>query len=511
MKKLFAYLIVLLLAGNAVALDSRMTSPQNDNEKKLTAMFGYSIFYQTDQKTPYIETYLSFEAQTVNFVKIKEGQYQAVIEVTIIGRQGDSVAFVKKYDLKSPIVSDEKADKFQFMDLQRIAANNGIYNVEVTLRDKNAPSDPVSVTEKVVVFFDKNKPSMSSIQTMVNAEPTKQQNIFSRAGYDMEPYIDNYYPANIGSINFYYEIYNIMFEVGSKDFKTYCYIEESSTGRHSGNVHYEGSHKSNKIVPLYTSMDITQLPSGKYNLVCEVRNHKNQLLMYKKYPFFRSNPKVSLADSVTNATNTFAADITNEEQLNYYLDALYPIASPDEESMIASLRKENNIETKQIFFYKFWQDRDAMDPANAWFKYRTRLEYVDKNFSYPRTPGYRTDRGRVYLQYGPPDYIRDEKNFVSALRLGSGNNQTLTASHALSSQGHIYYLPYQLWRYNKLETDDANRVFLFWDEFRSNYYKLLVSNARGEVWDPLWERRLSQQQLGEDVIGEVGEQFQRGY
>ena len=173
MKKIIACMMALLLAGSSMALTITAKHQQNNEEKKITAMFGYSIFYQTEQNTPYIETYLSFDAQTVNFVQIKPGQYQARIEVVILGRQGDSVAFVKKYDLNSPIVSDASADKFQFMDLQRIAVKNGIYNVEVTLKDKNSTNDAASVTEKVVVFFDKNKPSMSSIQTMVNAKPAK--------------------------------------------------------------------------------------------------------------------------------------------------------------------------------------------------------------------------------------------------------------------------------------------------------------------------------------------------
>ena len=80
-----------------------------------------------------------------------------------------------------------------------------------------------------------------------------------------------------------------------------------------------------------------------------------------------------------------------------------------------------------------------------------------------------------------------------------------------ANNGQIFYLPYQLWRYNKLDRDEANRVFIFWDEFRNGFYRLLISNARGELQDPMWERRLSQQQLGEDVVGEVGEQFKRGY
>ena len=97
------------------------------------------------------------------------------------------------------------------------------------------------------------------------------------------------------------------------------------------------------------------------------------------------------------------------------------------------------------------------------------------------------------------------------MQLSNNNPNTRSDGYTGTSQGHVYYLPYQLWRYNKLETDDPNRVFLFWDEHRSGYYTLLNSNARGEVQDPGWERRLCRQQINEDVVGEVGEQFNRGY
>ena len=142
-------------------------------------------------------------------------------------------------------------------------------------------------------------------------------------------------------------------------------------------------------------------------------------------------------------------------------------------------------------------------------------------FSYPRTLGIHTDRGRVYLQYGPPDFVRDEKNFVSVRNLNGTHSGTplqmrqtgddATNQFETESQGHVYYLPYQIWRYNKLPMDDNTRVFLFWDEHRSGLYTLLNSNARGEVQDPGWERRLCRNQLGDNVVGEVGEQFRRGY
>ncbi len=96
-----------------------------------------------------------------------------------------------------------------------------------------------------------------------------------------------------------------------------------------------------------------------------------------------------------------------------------------------------------------------------------------------------------------------------------GSNDSFTVkdlnSPNVDKQGQLFYLPYQLWRYNQLPGDEPNRCFIFWDEFRSGFYKLLNSNARGEVRDPKWEQRLSQQQLNEDMKGDVGEQFDRGY
>jgi hypothetical protein len=68
-----------------------------------------------------------------------------------------------------------------------------------------------------------------------------------------------------------------------------------------------------------------------------------------------------------------------------------------------------------------------------------------------------------------------------------------------------------MWRYDILPADEPKRMFVFFDEFQSGDYKLLHSNARGEVQDMLWERRLSRNMLDEYVQGEAGMQFERGY
>jgi len=490
---------------------------------QLQAVFGYSTFYDVAGDRPYMETYLQFDAWTLQFQQLSPGVYGATVEVTIVARQGDSICFLKKYDLQSPTVTTLDDMDFSFIDVQRFQLGNGIYNLDLTIRDKASEAAPAIVNEKVAVLYDHRHAALSSVQLMSEATPTVTENILSRNGYDMEPYVSDFFPEQLSKIHYYYEVYNIDRELAGKPFMVVAYVEERQTAVRYETQQTVARRNSAPTVPVYGSLDITGLPSGSYNLVVEVRNRDGATMLVGRVPFYRSNPGIKGRETNDYAL-TFAGRITDESLINTYLDALYPIASEDEKTLAEEMIRYSTLSEKQAFLYRFWTRRNALNPESEWLKYKERIDFVQANFSYPRTPGIHTDRGRVYLQYGPPDFVRDEKNYVSANRLGSNNEQPYNTMHLSNnnpvnrsdgytgtSQGHVYYLPYQLWRYNKLETDDPNRVFLFWDEHRSGYYTLLNSNARGEVQDPGWERRLCRQQLGENVTGEVGEQFNRGY
>lgn len=483
----------------------------------MQALFGYSTFYLAEKQQPYVETYLQFDAWTMQFMPV-DGGYRADAEVTIVVRQQDSVCYLKKYDLASPTVGDLEHLDFSFLDVQRFSLANGVYTLDIMLRDKGTTAEPATVSEKIVVSYDRRTPSMSSLQLMASLKPTVRENMLSRGGYDMEPYVSDFVPEQVEQLHFYYEVYNIEKEVGQSAVLTMAYIEDLETGRRHEEWQTVSRKKSAVTVPVAGTLDIAALPSGNYNLVCEVRNRDNQLLLYKKMPFYRSNPGVRGAETGDYAAS-FAGRITDETLLNLYLDALYPLASEAEKNTVAELVRRPGLEEKQEFFYHFWTLRNAMAPEAEWLKYKERVDYVQEHFSYPLTRGIMTDRGRVYLTYGPPDYVRDEKNFgimghssTTESRSSSLNdlgNKTYSGDGV--GVGQVFYLPYQLWRYNRLDGDDQNRVFIFWDEHRSGNYTLLHSNARGEVQEADWERRLSRQQIPEGEIGEVGRQFNRGY
>ena len=511
MKKISLILLSLLLAQGLCAA-----------EKSLSALFGYSAFYLPESGQSYVETYLSFNAWTLNLVEDQSGQYRATVEVTLLVSKGDTVAYLKKYELHSPYTNSPEADNFTFFDLQRFALSNGIYEMQLTLRDMASDQPPYVFNDKIVVYYPNATPSMSNIQLMSSATPTEETNMLSRNGYDMVPYVNDFIPANVTELHPYIEIYNLDKEIGSSAYTVYFSIEQKERSqRIAAYDTFISRPSTKKNDAIYATINIATLPSGNYNLVASVRNLKGETMLKKSISFQRSNPGLTndaLAED--HVATSFAALITDEEKLNYYISALYPISSPNEVGIANQIIKSSCIAEKQTYFYHFWLQRDMLDPESKWNEYLTRLNYVDEHFSYPKTRGYMTDRGRVYLQYGPPDHIRDEKNFVGALyihtinerNVDEGTSQTnrVTQSQPVN-QGHIHYLPYQLWRYNRLENDYPNRVFLFWDEFRSGYYKLLNSSARGEVRTANWERVLSQNQLEEDTVGEVGQQFERGF
>ncbi|HUL01979.1 MAG TPA: GWxTD domain-containing protein [Gemmatimonadales bacterium] len=113
---------------------------------------------------------------------------------------------------------------------------------------------------------------------------------------------------------------------------------------------------------------------------------------------------------------------------------------------------------KRDFLRMFWVKRDPTPgtPRNeAEEQFNARIAYVNKKFSEggaTPAPGWRTDRGRIYLRYGPPD--------VTVTRRGVGKQ-----------------LPFQLWGYT---SGVQRRKYCFVDLTRFGNYSLVYSTDTSE-------------------------------
>ncbi len=120
-------------------------------------------------------------------------------------------------------------------------------------------------------------------------------------------------------------------------------------------------------------------------------------------------------------------------------------------------------------------------------RYVDEVERVDQIYGARVMPGYRTDRGRIYLQYGPPDLVEDRKYEPS-----------------------MY--PYEIWQYNRLSsaasTDQVNRIFVFANtESAGDLYRIIHSNAEGEFFNNRWMLVLNRRVLPQMDIDETGSDF----
>ncbi|MCX6231521.1 MAG: GWxTD domain-containing protein [Bacteroidetes bacterium] len=482
MKKIyfFSIFVCLLLCYNPL------------QAKKLQVDLSYSSFYSPEHG-PYFETYLLVYAKSVNFIKNQNGKSQATIEITMLFKQNDSIKDFKKYDLKSQEISD--SNFVNFIDQQRFALPNGNYVFELIIADKNSANTPYKISQEVTIDFPANQVNISGVELIESFKPSTTASIITKSGYDLIPWLSDFYPENLSKITFYAEIYNTEKILGKGEaFLLSYYIESFESLKLQANL-IKMKREQCKIVDVVLGeFDISRLPSGNYNLVIEVKDKTNKIVAVNKVFFQRSNPSIrfELKDIAALAVEeTFAGKYTNKDTLADYIKSLYPVSTDLEKTFINDQLPKADIRLMQQYFLNFWLQRNNIDPLYEWLIYYKEVEKVNAKYSTRVKKGYDTDRGRVYLQYGPPSDIAN-KPFDVGVGVGDEGYGTV---------------PYEIWQYYKLK-NQSNKKFVFANpDLASNDYTLIHSDAIGEISNPNWRSKLSRQT---DVYQEENTKWDQG-
>ena len=148
-------------------------------------------------------------------------------------------------------------------------------------------------------------------------------------------------------------------------------------------------------------------------------------------------------------------------------DVVYIIS--DEERK--AFRQLNTDEEREQFVEQFWLRRDPTpDTDENEFKeehYR-RIAYANEHFA-SGIPGWRTDRGRTYIQYGPPDEIESHASGGSYQRpMSEGGGETET-------------YPFEQWRYRYIDGVGQNIILEFVDKTMSGEYRLTMDPSEKDA------------------------------
>jgi GWxTD domain-containing protein len=242
---------------------------------------------------------------------------------------------------------------------------------------------------------------------------------------------------------------------------------------------------SSKHIPYFFhhNFPLHELKSGNYYFNIELKS-ENGIVLDKKTLFFQRYNKLPIS---TNTIKTDSSKISKEDTSNYshvldltttfvgkynaqqvraVLKMLLLICTPLEGGSISGFLKKPDELYSKYFIYNFWEKRDKLNPEKAWKLYAEKIKEVNKLFGGSGKPGYETDRGRIYIQYGKPN----DRIIV--------NNESGA-------------LPYEIWQYYNSEKQGQEGVFLF---YRSGTalggYTLLHSTFVGEKKNSSWRSLL---------------------
>ena len=141
----------------------------------------------------------------------------------------------------------------------------------------------------------------------------------------------------------------------------------------------------------------------------------------------------------------------------------------DEE--LQAFKQLSNDEERDQFIEQFWLRRDPTpDTEENEFKeehYR-RIAYANEHFA-SGVPGWRTDRGRMYIMYGPPDEIDAHPSggyYQRPPEEGGGETSTF---------------PFETWRYRYLEGIGQNIEIEFVDQCMCNEYHMTMDRSEKDA------------------------------
>jgi len=452
------------------------------NAQKLRISYDYASFVY-DSTSSYVELYYSFDRNSLRLSSLNGRQSGGVlINLSLYRLPSDSL--VKRNLIKVPISLQDSSTSFSahnLVGMMGFVLLPGRYRIRVHAVDINDSTNLDSLNGTMEIpRFSQTLLSSSDVElcAMISSAPQStdssqsERSVFYKNTLNVIPNPSGMYGAGLPIIYYYVEIYNLLKtdrqEASPADS---FYIIDYRVIDSFGRVHKSSEkikHKfANSAVEVGT-INASNLKTGTYTFAFSVRDSGSNAFTSTSKRFFVYNPGLgspvsdSGAEARVSVMSSEFAGMTEAQIDQEFQEARY-IATNNE---ISQYNKLTGAEAKRVFIYDFWKKRNTT-PVSQVSSYRQtymeRVAYANTHFGVGRNEGWNTDRGRVYILYGPPDEIDRHPNETDSR-------------------------PYEIWYYNSIE---GGVNFVFIDRTGFGDYTLVNSTKRGEIHDDDWQRYLT--------------------
>jgi len=414
-------------------------------------IISVELFSQDVYRRPYADVQKDFE---YTFSSMKAGEGKNIINV-VVEIPYDLINFLKSkslytgeyeitvyiYDHDYRLIADTtESEEIILSDFEKTNSRK-LYSVH----SWNFPVREMTDYKVKINFLDKNT------KEEINIEKNYKTRKFKADEIDLSDLI--FYKTEYDSVNDVKKLvpqfrefssdekYLIFFEVYNKNKNDKIKVEHkifNSKNKDIINIEFEHKIKSSTD-SVYIEIDMEKITSGKYSAEVRVRDKDNErkrerefTVMWHNYP----KTKAELDKAV--------------KQMKYI-----------QSGNVYEDMKDLSYEKKMEAFCEFWNSRDpsAGTKRNEIMEeYFWRIYFANKHFSTYNREGWNTDRGMIFIIFGPPDEAYDKP-------FAMGGDQ------------------YQVWVYYYI-----NREILFIDEHNTGNYRLYfnqeVPYQLGDMYNP---------------------------
>jgi GWxTD domain-containing protein len=346
---------------------------------------------------------------------------------------------------RPPHTADSEHEVY-FLDSSSLDLVPGRYNLSVSAVDRSDDSDATIRSELVVPAYSAPGLMVSDLLLSSTVPSPEAEGQFVLNGYRIIPSPDRAFGTRSSMVYVYQEVYNLQSRPAAEDSFRVSYRLLDSGGEEVRRYAATGGLSHTTSATKIAGLSIAGITPGAYVLEATVEDRASGLRTRVKRAF----------DVVPTSLLASLESELAEGDVEKSLDILSYIASSRERSLLSELDETG----KETFVVRYWSahDPDPGFPGNAYREEMiARYDYVNERYG-GHDEGWKTDRGRVYIIYGPPEEIERH----------------------VSNPGTR---DYEIWMY----AFEGEAKFIFVDERGYGQYRLVHSTARGELQYPEWE------------------------
>lgn len=430
--------------------------------------------FRDNKANAYLELFLKLDRELLDYEEMIGMKYKTSLPAAVSLYREDELLFSDSFEINSPILNYPRD---LFFNRQYNTPESGEFSLRF---DCQTTQGPISTERQLVIHPPEHAMSLSSSLLLANYGKTDQLNAaMVKGGYHLT-LLNGKNRRNQKKIAIYTEVYVHRETSKHKKFVQVSVFDANENFMKSQVYHVNASYSSAYVFEMETS----DLKSGQYGIQVELKSFpKGAVYDSRKLDFYRDNPYLSSPkDSlVHNLQEEFVSQL-EEAELDYCLRAVVPIVPQVFSDRWAKTARKGTVEEKRALLLEYYVFLDHNNYFREFLNYMEKVEFCNEQFDSGFGYGFESDRGVIYLKYGPP-------------------NDQFHQEHESTAP------PYEIWTYNQLEeTKQTNVKFIFHNpSLAPGNYVLLHSNARGELYNPRWKLDLYKNSPWDQMSNDINE------